>query len=241
MRRMNRGVLTNVLRESIAKAIWEGTVIMGTNGYVRDQLGTYSFVISLSQTNVSTCAKGGGFLPIMAPYLDPYSQQTEAAALLSGLCWIKALPDRFPLPSNIQPPTLPIPIDNKAVVTDVNRFLSAQTPTFDLLSPEYDILQAICKIRRTLPIDIKVFHVKAHQDRNKRWDELDPYAQINVLADEQAEKIYRKDPANTGIFPMWVPGTQAALYHDNQQVTKSIDNYIRDAKHMPTMKKYLIS
>jgi hypothetical protein len=238
---MNRGVLTNVPRESIAKAIWEGIAIMGTDGSVRDQLATYSFVISLSQTNIATCAKGGGFLPITALYLDPYSQLTEAAALFSGLCWIKALLDRFPNPSNTQPPTLPIPIDNKAIMTDVNRFLSAQTPTFDLLSPDYDILQAIHKIRCTLPIDIEVFHVKAHQDRTKRWDELDPYAQINVLADEQAEKIYHKDPANTGIFPMWVPGTRAALYHDDRQVTKSIDKYICNAKHTPTMKKNLIS
>jgi hypothetical protein len=155
MRRMNRGVLTNVPRESIAKAIWEGTAIMGTDGSVRDQLANCSFVISLSQTNVATCAKGGGFLPITALYLDPYSQLTEAAALFSGLCWIKALLDRFPNPSNTQPPTLPIPIDNKAIMTDVNRFLSAQTPTFDLLSPDYDILQAIHKIRCTLPIDIE--------------------------------------------------------------------------------------
>jgi hypothetical protein len=34
-----------------------------------------------------------------------------------------------------------------------------------------------------------IFHVKAHQDQHKAWEELDKYAQINVLADEQADKI----------------------------------------------------
>jgi hypothetical protein len=140
---MNRGVLTNVPKESIAKAIWEGQAIMGTDGSVRDPLATYSFVISLSQIEVATCAKGGGFLPTTAKYLDPYSQRTEAAALLAGLCWIKTLLNRFPNHTHNNPPSLPIPIDNKAVVTDVNRTINLQTPTFDLLSPDYDTLQAI--------------------------------------------------------------------------------------------------
>jgi hypothetical protein len=74
MRRMNHGVLTNVPKETIAKAIWEGQAIMGTDGFVCDPLATYSFVISLSQIKVATCAKGGGFLPTTAKYLDPYSQ-----------------------------------------------------------------------------------------------------------------------------------------------------------------------
>jgi hypothetical protein len=71
---MNRGVLANVPKESIAKAIWEGTAMVGTDGSIRNPLATYSFVISLSQIKVVTCAKGGGFLPATAKYLDPYSQ-----------------------------------------------------------------------------------------------------------------------------------------------------------------------
>jgi hypothetical protein len=60
---MNQGMLTNVPRDSIAKAIWEGTAIMGTNGLVGNPLVTYSFVLSLSQSDVSTFVKGSGFLP----------------------------------------------------------------------------------------------------------------------------------------------------------------------------------
>jgi hypothetical protein len=75
--------------------------------------------------------------------------------------------------------------------------------TFDLLIPDYDILQAIPNIIRALPIQIKVFHVKGHQDHTKQWDELDPYAQINVLlADEQAETVYSKATGQAGIFHM---------------------------------------
>jgi hypothetical protein len=46
----------------------------------------------------------------------------------------------------------------------------------------------------------------------------------------------------TGLFPIWIPGTRApALFHGEQeQVTKGIPEYIRDAAHMPALKEYLI-
>jgi hypothetical protein len=43
------------------------------------------------------------------------------------------------------------------------------------------------------------------------------------------------------MFPTWIPGTRAALFHSEQQVTKGIPEYIRDAAHMPALKEeYLI-
>ena len=239
-RNMNRGVYLNAPRAAIAKAIWEGTAIMGTDGSIRDPIATYSFIISLSQTAISPNVKGGGFLPPTAQYLDPYSKRTEAAALLAGLSWIASLLARFPNHTNSDPPPLPIPIDNDGVVKDVHRIINDQTPTFDLLSPDYDIMQAIRTTLKALPILTDIFHVKGHQDRHKEWDDLDIYAKINVLADQQAEAIYRKPPRRTGIFPTWVPGTRAALFHGDMQVTKGIPQYIRDAKNTPEMKKYLI-
>jgi hypothetical protein len=139
---------------------------------------------------------------------------------------MKALLNQFPNHTNNNPPSFPIPIDNKAVVTDINWTINPQTPTFDLLSPDFDILQAIQETVRALPIQIKVFHVKGHQARTKRWEELNVHAQINVLADEQADKIYQKDPGHTGIFPTWVTGTRAALFQDDRQVTKGVDKHI---------------
>jgi hypothetical protein len=60
------------------------------------------------------------------------------------------------------------------------------------------------------------------------------------LADEQAAKIYGKANNHNDLFPTWIPGTQAALFHNDKQITKSIPAYIRDAKHTPEMWKYLI-
>jgi hypothetical protein len=42
-------------------------------------------------------------------------------------------------------------VDNKGVIKDVHRTINAQTPTYDLLSPEFDILQAIRTKLNELP------------------------------------------------------------------------------------------
>jgi hypothetical protein len=68
------------------------------------------------------------------------------------------------------------------------------------------------------------------------WHELDLRAKINVLADRQDDDIYRKQPRR----PSLIPGTRAALFHGERQVTKGIAAYIRDAAHTPAMKEYLI-
>jgi hypothetical protein len=64
---------------------------MGTDGSVKNSKATYSYVISMSNTNVNTNIKGGGFLPWTPQYMDPYSKCTEAAALLAGLRWVQLL------------------------------------------------------------------------------------------------------------------------------------------------------
>jgi hypothetical protein len=118
MQYMNRGVL---YRELVAKAIWERMAIMGTDGSVRDPIATSSFVISLSQEAVAVSVKGGRFLPPTAQqYLDPYSNRTEAAALLTGISWIKTLLYENPNPSDTSTPALPIAIDNKSVVLNAH-------------------------------------------------------------------------------------------------------------------------
>lgn len=88
---MNHGVMINDVKENIAKAILEGKAIMGTDGLVKLSAATYSFDMSMSQTDVTTNVKGGGFLPPTMQYMDPYSKRTEAAALLAGLQWVQLL------------------------------------------------------------------------------------------------------------------------------------------------------
>jgi hypothetical protein len=113
------------------------------------------------------------------------------------VCWIQLLLDTRPNHTNSAPPPLPIPVDIEGVVKDVvHHTINNQMSTFDLISPDFDILQAIRMTIKALPVSrTEIAHVKGHQDRHKKqWDELlDICAQINgvVLADRQADAIYR--------------------------------------------------
>jgi hypothetical protein len=83
------------------------------------------------------------------------------------------------------------PIGNEGVVKDIHRIIiNAQTPTYDLLRPDFDILQAIHTKLNELPIWTDIAHIKkGYQDRTKLRHELDLRAKIYVLADKQADKI----------------------------------------------------
>ena len=108
------------------------------------------------------------------------------------------------------------------------------------MSPDYDIIQAIRKLILTLPIKLDIFHIKGHQDRTKAFEDLTPYAQLNILADKYAEQLHAMPANQIGMFPQWIPGTEAALFHGAQQITANVPDYLQTAKHAPIMKEYLI-
>jgi hypothetical protein len=144
-----------------------------------------------------------------------------------------------PIPQPTPHPTptllLPIPTDNKAVLNDL-----AYPPDDTTFSPDYDIIQAIQRIVPTLPIKVKLYHVKSHQDNSTQFADLNPHAQINVLANAHATAIHHMQPHTTGLFPSWLPHTKVALYHHGQQVTTNIPSYVRSAAHTPDMREYLL-
>jgi hypothetical protein len=67
---------------------------------------------------------------------------------------------KFPNHSDTNPLPLLIPVDNNGVVKELHRTINAQTPTYDLLSPDFDILQAIRAKLNELPIRTDIAHVK---------------------------------------------------------------------------------
>ena len=112
-------------------------------------------------------------------------KRPEAATLYAALYWIEMLLQWYPNKTDTagDTPALPIPINNKSVIDDIHHLITEFTPTFQLLTPDFDIIQAIQTLINNLPIKVDIFHVKAHQDHDKPFNELTPYAQMNVLAD----------------------------------------------------------
>jgi hypothetical protein len=138
---------------------------------------------------------------------------------------------QFPNHTSSNPPPLVIPVDDDGIVKDVHRTINDHPPTYDLLIPHYDILQAIRAILHDLRIHTDIAHVK-----------VAPSCGMNLTLVHQKSmcSLTNKLIPSTGLFPSWIPGTRAALFHGEQQVTKGIPVYIRDAAHTLAMKEHLI-
>ena len=58
--------------------------------------------------------------------------------------------------------------------------------------------------------------------------------------DQYAEQLHQCNTSSIGLFPTWIPGTAAALYHGLTQIMPNIPNYIHNTTHGPPMCTYLI-
>jgi hypothetical protein len=165
MRNMNRGVQQNMLSEDIAKAIRQGQAIMGTDGSVRASIATYLFVISISNTKIKPNVKVADF---SHPRHSIWTHIQNGPKRRPSLPTSHGSPILLPsTPTSSSPPPLLIPVDNDGVVKDAHRIINDLTPTYDLLHPNYNILQAIRSTINVLPITTFIEHVKGHHDKNK--------------------------------------------------------------------------
>ena len=104
-----------------AQAIWDGQAILATDGSVKNNKAIYAWIISNNPDQITTDIQGGGILPPSAQYAKHASKRPEAAALYAALQWLSTLLKRYPDNTNDAgaTPALPIPIDNKSVINDI--------------------------------------------------------------------------------------------------------------------------
>ena len=137
--------------------------------------------------------------------------------------------------------------DNKSMVQQVAELIptSATTYTTDSethrsltpLQPEWDLLQEIWHTIRTWD-SFAVVHVKGHQDRHRRYQDLDLHAQLNVDADFLAAQYLREHPQpkpNVLLFPH----THAQFHIQDTTITSRYSLRIRNADSDPTTIEYL--
>ena len=129
-----------------AQAIWDGQAILTTHGSVKNGTVTYAWILSTTNDNIKPDISSGSLLHPSAPYSHHASKRLEAAALYAALTWIMDILHKYPNNTSHagDTPALPIPVDNKSVIDDIHRPITNFTPTFQLLTPNYDIIQAIC-------------------------------------------------------------------------------------------------
>ena len=114
------------------------------------------------------------------------------------------------------------------------------TPVFDFLKADYDILQGILQVIEELPLKITVHWVKGHQDHHKPHHELFTAALANCIANDVCTETHHQNPTNVGQFPDWIPRTKAALLHNGRLISKNQDDYIKTAATAPRLCQHII-
>lgn len=136
--------------------------------------------------------------------------------------------------------TLHLYVDNKSVVDRLNRHRSN---TFHLgemvaadMDVEFQILEEIRQLEsrgfRFMPIQ----HIKAHQDKDKCFEDLSWEAQLNVTADALATSMSQQSYYNIpySIFPT----TKIQLRLDDQAITSNYKECLRTAYLTQDMHEY---
>ena len=231
--------------QEIADAIWKGDAYVGMDGSAANDSGTYAFVIliNLKSDEPTIAVRCGGNMPNPAEFIDMDSHRPESAALYAALCFVQELLARFPRgPLTGDLPPLRCCLDNKSVaVNDLEwNFNNINTPVYDFLKADYDILQGILHVIDKLPLKATVRWVKGHQDRDTPRLELPVPALANCIADDVCTATYRQHPRNVGRFPDWIPGMKAALLHNGKLVTKAHDDYVTTAATAPQLCQHII-
>ena len=120
-------------------------------------------------------------------------------------------------------------------------FNNINTPIYDFLKADYDILQGILHVIDKLPLKATVQWVKGHQDRDTPRHKLPVPALANCIADDVCTTMYHQHPRNIGRFPNWIPGMKAALLHNGKLVTKAHDDYVTTAATAPRLCQHIIN
>ena len=165
-----------------------------------------------------------------------YSFRSEGGGRLAVFCYITRFIMFFGIPLTSLP-CFNTFIDNKSVL-DREREALGGIRTADTLRPDFDIIAQLVEVRKRLPLRTKSTHVSGHQDKHKRYDELDRQSQLNVLADELATSALRQHQCQTRP-PESFPACTAYLHTTQGCITCKDRDALLWAATAPQMESYL--
>ena len=171
-------------------------------------------------------AEAYGLLSLMR-FLIQYREYTKATAAWSGILATDAQSvldtlhgaDRDP-----QEKEAPIDLDAGRVVLDV-------------LCPEWDVLIEIQAASKLLP-NLKLQYVKGHQDRDKRYHQLNLLGQLNVDADAVAGNFITEHGSSRP-FAIMSPLTRAHLLFQDGTVTGKYAKHLQEEATTKPLRRYI--
>lgn len=169
----------NIFRmsEVFQSATSSSPLLIATDSSAPQFDGSYGWIISTSSGDRITTNYGR----VQGMRITLF--RAERYGLLSVLCFIH----RVSIFTNTRTTRMTILIDSKSVICRVNKLLQWDSLYPNLTTiPEYDVLQAIVCLIKTLRYPPTLQFIRGHQDRLTTYSDLSLKAQLNVDADPMA-------------------------------------------------------
>ena len=108
--------------------------------------------------------------------------QSAFRSELAGILYVLLTLQQICLLGGVQGCTITIHCDGLSAIQILNKAPELVNYT----KSNFDIINAVTKVRKQLPIVIKLAHIKGHQDHGTAYHRLTPLARLNVEADDLA-------------------------------------------------------
>jgi len=170
---------------------------------------------------MTTLWSGVGLAPGHAK--DIYSGRAEAFGILAGLLFLQHYITSYN-PAQFTDSPLQCFCDNAGVITSVNDLLSnVNLRPNDSTQDDRDIFVAIQdKISHCSPLQIQLFHVKGHQDKNPKHKLTLP-EQLNIECDHQAKQYaHLATQSSTALGNPTIPVAQPHLIVDGKLICRKV-------------------
>jgi hypothetical protein len=142
------------------------------------------------------------------------------------------------------PVTFQFSSDNSGLIKRLTKSDDNKLQPRDTTEPDYDIIAQIQQVRdqlRQRKIHLDITHVPGHQDKKRKFHQLNQKEQMNVRADELAtEAMETGDIEKTQQMFEEFPAAECQLYIQGQPIHGNAGKAARDEYHILQYRKYMI-
>lgn len=218
--------LLNAIYDNLGLAATDGSLLPGTDK------GTYSYVLTTSYKSDKKI-KGSQYTPITTPMSSLISEQYGWMGLLLT---IYVLTKHFDFPLEYER-TLQIAIDNGTQVSRNKQETAHGIKLRHYVRPDWDVWAMTKAIEQLLPIKLDTYHIKSHQDKNKKKNDLPYDVQLNIEADQLTKDQYSKPYTN---FYKPTLSTTGVIYRDSggREIT-NLKQHITTSTHEKPLIEYI--
>jgi len=129
--------------------------------------------------------------------------------------------------------------DNLGLIQQVTVMQNKLIPQlWHAISNGYNLVNEIYQMIQQIPITIKLYHVKGHQDQDKPIEELPYPAQLNIACDKCARIALDTLPINVSLH-LSLPTAYPHLQICNQTIVQQTTEYLREAASLSDYYLYL--